>query len=86
MCAQGAFNLICSQPLTPHSCLLEVNSLCIYMFQSSRYGLERVALVLGHKNRLEELLRFTVVFKNLFLKLENVVPDLEREHALKKDG
>lgn len=56
MCAQCALNLICSQPLTPHSCLLKENSLCIYMFRSSRYGLERIALVLGHEDRLEELL------------------------------
>ena len=83
MCAQCAFNLICSQPLTPCSCLLKVNSLCIYMF---RHGLERDALVLGHEGRLEELLSFTVAFKNLFLKLKNVVPDLEREHLFKKEG
>lgn len=72
--------------LIPHSCLLKVTCLCIYLFQSSRYGLEIVALLLGHESRLEELLRFTVVFKNLFLKLKNVVPDLEREHLFKKEG
>lgn len=72
--------------LIPHSCLLKVTSLCIYLFQSSRYGLETVALLLGQEDRLEELLRFTVVFKSLFLKLKNVVPDLKREHLLKKEG
>lgn len=51
-----------------------------------RYGLETLALLLGHEDRLEELLRFTVVFKNLFLKLKNIVPDLEREHLVKKKG
>jgi len=51
-----------------------------------RHGLERDALVLGHEGRLEELLSFTVAFKNLFLKLKNVVPDLEREHLFKKEG
>lgn len=71
--------------LIPHSCLLKVTSLCIYLFQSSRYGLEIVALLLGHEDSLGELLRFAVVFKNLFLKLKNVVPDLEREHLLKKE-
>lgn len=71
--------------LIPHSCLLKVTSLCIYLFHSSRYDLETVALLLGHEDRLEGLLRFTVVFKNLFLKLKNVVPDLEREHLLKQE-
>lgn len=53
------------------------------LFQTSRYGLETLVLLLGHEHRLEEL---TVVFKNLFLKLKNVVPDLAREHLLKKEG
>lgn len=47
-----------------------------------RYGLETLALLLGH----EELLRFSVVFKNLLLKLKNVVPVLEREQLLEKEG
>lgn len=77
------FQLHTQPTLIPHSCLLKVTSLCMCLFQSSRYGLETLVLLLGHEHRLEEL---TVVFKNLFLKLKNVVPDLAREHLLKKEG
>lgn len=83
-CAQCAFNFIRSQRRTPRSRVLKANSPAVCMIQTRKHGLARAALVLGHEDRLEELQRFTVVFKNLFLRLKNVVPDLERRHLLKR--
>lgn len=50
-----------------------------------RFGLETLALLLGHEDRLEELLRFTVVFKNLLLKLKKHCPRFGKG-ALTREG